>query len=76
MKWVKNINFPALLNYGVSFYKKKEHLVFVSEDINNEPDFTLDIFDSIANNKPALYKAVILKCFGKYQMYKIGVKTW
>lgn len=66
MKWVNNLNLPNLLNSGVALYKKKEHLVYISHDINDEPDFTLEIFDSIENEQPALYKAFILKCFGKF----------
>lgn len=65
IKWVKNVNLPNLLNYGVTFYKKKEHLVFISDNINDEPDFTLAVCDSIGNNQPALCKAFVLKCFGK-----------
>lgn len=65
MKWVKDLNLPALLNNGVIVYKKKVHLVYISRDINEEPDFTLNIFDSIETG-PALYKASILKCFGKF----------
>lgn len=65
IKWVKNVNLPNLLNYGVTFYKKKEHLVFISDNINDEPDFTLAVCDSIGNKQPALCKAFVLKCFGK-----------
>lgn len=66
IKWVNKINLPDLLNYSVTFYRKKNHLVYISDDINDEPDFTLQIFDSIENKQPALYKAVALKCFGEF----------
>lgn len=65
IKWVNNINLSDLLNYGVTFYKKKEHLVYISGNINDEPDFTLEVRDSIENHQPALCKAFVLKCFGK-----------
>lgn len=65
MKWVSNLNLPFLLNRGVTFYKKKEHLVFISSDINVEPDFTLQIFELFQNNQPALYTARVLKCSGE-----------
>lgn len=68
MKWVKNLDLPNLLNNGVITYKRRVHLVYISQDINEEPDFTLNIFDSIKNGQPALYKAVILKCFGKFHI--------
>lgn len=71
MKWVKDLDLPKLLNYGVITYKKKVHLVYISKDINDEPDFTLNILDSIENLQPALYKASILKCYGKFFIYKI-----
>lgn len=71
MKWVKNINLPNLLNYGVTLYKKKQHLVYVSPDINDEPDFALEIFNFI-ENKPALYEAFIVKCFGEFLHIKFG----
>lgn len=70
MKWVKDLDLPKLLNDGVVTYKKKLHLVYISHDINEEPDFTLNISDSIENGQPTLYKASILKCFGKF-FYKI-----
>lgn len=66
MKWVKNLDLPTLLNNGVITYKRKIHLVYIARDINEEPDFTLDIFDSIQSGHPALYKASVLKCFGKF----------
>lgn len=78
IKWVNNINLPTLLNYGVTFYKKKEHLVFISSDINDEPDFTLEVVHSIQNNQPALYKAFVLKCFGEslyIELYKLDSKS-
>lgn len=77
IKWVNNINLPILLNYGVTFYKKKEHLVYISNDINDEPDFTLEVLDSIENNQPALYKSFVLKCFGELLYIKLdsGPKT-
>lgn len=71
IKWVRNLDLPTLLNDGVITYKRKVHLVYISQDINEEPDFTLDIFDSIQNGQPALYKAFILKCFGKFYIHKI-----
>lgn len=66
LKWVNNLNLADLLNYGVTAYKKKEHLVYISSDVNDEPDFTLEIFDAIENEQPALYRAFVIKCFGKY----------
>lgn len=43
----EKINLPELLNTGVIIYKKKQHLVYISPDINEEPDFTLDVFDFV-----------------------------
>lgn len=66
MKWVKNLSLSDLLNRGVTFYKKREHLVYISKNIDEEPDFTLNVFESMENTKPALYKSFIVKCFGKF----------
>lgn len=66
MKWIKKLNLCDLLNRGVTFLKKREHLVFISNDINDEPDFSLEVFDSIENKNPALYKGFIKKCFGNF----------
>lgn len=66
MKWAKNLDLPKLLNDGVQTYRKKVHLVYISQDINEEPDFTLCIFDSIQKGKPALYAASITRCFGNF----------
>lgn len=71
MKWVKDLDLPTLLNDGIIIYNKKLHLVYISRDINEEPDFTLNIFDSIENEQPALYKESILKCFGKFFIHTI-----
>lgn len=70
MKWVNNLNLADLLNQGVILYKKKEHLVYISCDVNDEPDFTLEIFDAIENGQPALYRAFVKKCFGKIFIYQ------
>lgn len=66
MKWVKHLSLSDLLNRGVTFYKKKQHIVYISNNINDEPDFTLMVSESIANQKPGLYEGFIVKCFGKF----------
>lgn len=69
IKWVKNVDLAKLLNFGVTYYKKLKKnikLVYISHDINEEPDFTLDISASINNRQPALYKASIIHCFCKF----------
>lgn len=66
IKWIKQLNFCDLLNRGVTFFKKREYSVYISNDINDEPDFTLEVCDSIENKNPALYKGFIKICFGNF----------
>lgn len=64
MKWVKGLNLSQLLNDGVIIHKKKQLLVYISSNIAEEPDFSLEAFEALQHGKPGLYKAFILKCFG------------
>lgn len=77
MKWVQNLDLAKLLNVGVTYFKKKKKnikVVYISDDIYDEPDFTLNILDSMENQKPALYKAFIVKCFRKYFLFEYKPK--
>lgn len=64
MKWVKGLNLSQLLNNGVTMYKKKHLLIYISSNIAEEPDFGLEVCEALQHGKPALYRACILKCFG------------
>lgn len=64
-KWVKNLNIAELLNYGVTYHKKKLYTVFYSPLISDEPDFTLKEKPAMDEKRGASYKAYILKAFGK-----------
>lgn len=67
-KWVKNLKVADLLNYGVTYHKKKLYTVFYSAHISSDPDFTLDVSSAMNNTRDACYKAYILKAFGKYSI--------
>lgn len=63
-KWILNLDFETLLNYGVKFIKKKVFKVFISNVFVAEPDFHLDMNILLDIQRPACYNAYIVKIFG------------
>lgn len=63
-KWIMNLDFETLLNYGVKFIKKKVFKVFISNVFGDEPDFHLDVMSILETQRPACYNAHIIKTFG------------
>lgn len=66
IKWIFGLNkdTPKLFNYGVTYLKRNKYKIFVSNNFNEEPDFTMKVLDQFKENRSGCYKGSIVKCFG------------
>lgn len=71
-KWIHGLNFTELLNYGLTFFKKRNFKVFFSlNSMDIEPDFKSITLDKIDQLRPACYTAKLVKCCGSYIKYPL-----
>lgn len=65
--WIRGISeFKTLLiNYGIPYLKNKSFKIFVSPNLNDEPDFQLEICEQFNIERRACYIGSIKYCFGK-----------
>lgn len=69
--WIRGIDdFKTLLiNYGISYLKGKTFKMFVSPDMDDEPDFNLEISQQFVNGRRACYNGKIKYSFGMIPNY-------
>lgn len=65
--WIRGIGEYKMLlvNYGIPYLNGKLFKIFVSPNINDEPDFRLDIREQFAVGHCACYTGLIKYSFGK-----------
>lgn len=71
--WIRGIGEykTLLVNYGIPYLKGKLFKIFVSPNINDEPDFRLDIREQFDVGHRACYTGLIKYSFGKVQSYQL-----
>lgn len=70
VKWIQGFTgdrLAKLLTNGSRFYRNVFYKVFYSPNINDEPDFNLNLQQRIVDDtRPACYEAAVKRGFGKY----------
>lgn len=66
MKWILgfNENMAKQWNYGVNYSKRNEYKIFVSNNFNEDPDFTTCVLVALNECRSGCYNGSVLKCFG------------
>lgn len=65
LKWIQNCPMIDLLNYGIRYQKKKLNKIFISHNIEAEPNFQSGILAIYNNERNGCYIGTLLKSFGK-----------
>lgn len=70
IKWIQGLTgdrFAKLLTNGSRFHKRVFYKIFYFPNLNDEPDFNINIQQRIVDeSRTACYEAAIKKGFGKY----------
>lgn len=71
--WIRGIGDykTLLINYGIPYLKGKLFKIFVSSNINDEPDFRLCIREQFDVVNRACYTGLIKYSFGKVKSYQL-----
>lgn len=64
-KWIKDLEVTKFLNYGLFYQRHKIYTTFYSKNVQEEPDFQLEVRSYFCDNKSGCYEAFIIKSFGK-----------
>lgn len=65
--WVETLNLADSINEGLN--KNKNHLVFVSPDLNKEPDFSLPVRHTLDLNTDGCYLGKVIRAFSEFDVY-------
>lgn len=62
--WVDTLNLAESINEGLN--KNKNHLIFVSPDLNKEPDFSTSVRHTLDLDTDGCYIGKVVRAFSEY----------